>query len=96
MSNAVPESRGRRKPGSSGLRQRELGDSMLRIELGGSRLRAKEHRLSMPGVRGSSAAPGCETKLNNLRLGWREFVDFRQTKNDAAQGGQTQLQDPGN
>ena len=47
----VPESRGRRELDSSGLRRRELGDTRLRIELGGSRLRGKEHRLSKPAMR---------------------------------------------
>ena len=50
-SDAVPEFRGRRELGSSGLRRRVLGDSRLRIELGGSRLRGKEHRLSRPAVK---------------------------------------------
>ena len=50
-SSAVPEPRGRRELDSSGLRQRELGDTRMRSELGGSRLIGKEHRLSMPGMR---------------------------------------------
>ena len=50
-SNVVPESRGGRELGSSGLRRRELGDLRLRIELGGSRLRGKEYRLSRSGMR---------------------------------------------
>ena len=50
-SNAFLESRERRELGSSGLRRRELGDSRLRIELGGSRMREKEHLLSRPGMR---------------------------------------------
>ena len=33
------------------MRRRELGDTRLRSELGGSRLRAKEHRLSRLGIR---------------------------------------------
>ena len=33
------------------MRWRELGDSRLRIEFGGFRLRGKEHRLSRPGMK---------------------------------------------
>ena len=46
-----PENRESLASPASGLRWRELGDSRLRIELGGSRLRGKEHRLSRPGMR---------------------------------------------
>ena len=47
-SGVVPESRERRELGSSGLRRRELGDTRLRSEIGGSRLSEKENRLSRP------------------------------------------------
>ena len=33
------------------MRRRELDESRLEIELGGSRLRGKEHNLSRPGMR---------------------------------------------
>ena len=60
LSDAVPESRGRKELGISGLRRKELGDTRLRSELGGSSLRGKEldhradwasNRLSRPGIR---------------------------------------------
>ena len=51
VSGVVPESRRWRELGSSGLRRRELGDTRLRSELDGSRLRGKEHCLSRPGMR---------------------------------------------
>ena len=50
-SDAVPVFRGRRELCSSGLRWRELGESRLKIDLGGSRLRRKKHRLFRPGMR---------------------------------------------
>ena len=50
-SGVVPEPRGQRELGSFGLRWRELSDTRLRSELDGSRLRGKDHRLSMPGMR---------------------------------------------
>ena len=45
-SGAAPESRIRRKLGSSGLRRRELGDTRERSELGGSKLRGMEYTAS--------------------------------------------------
>ena len=81
----VPESKGRRELGSSGLTRTELSDSRLRSEFGGSGLRRKEHRLSRPGMKKLGCSRlCCETELCDLRLGWRALVDFRQTKIDGA------------
>ena len=57
------------------MRRKELGYTRLRRKFGGSRLREKESRFSMPGMR-KLGSPGCEMGLSDLRLGERDLVGF--------------------